>query len=137
MHLFASLLDQLVITPSRNRKIALLAEYFAAAPDPDRGWALAALTDGVPVRIPLRRVLTDLMAERADPVLYKLSRDYIGDTAETVALLWSSPLPINGQGGERELRLSSVITQFQNIVGLVISRYNCFLTTMRTSNSFP
>ena len=88
MQLFAALLDQLVLTPSRNRKIALLAAYFTAAPDPDRGWALAALTDTVPVRIPLRRVLLDLMAARVDPVLYKLSRDFIGDTAETVALLW-------------------------------------------------
>ena len=92
MELFAALLDTLVITPSRNRKIALLGAYFAAAPDPDRGWALAALTDGVPVRIALRRVLGDLMAGRADPVLYKLSRDYIGDTAETVALLWPDPV---------------------------------------------
>ena len=88
MELFAALLDRLVITPSRNRKIALLVDYFKLAPDPDRGWALAVLTDQVPVSLPLRRVILDLMAARIDPVLYKLSRDYIGDTAETVALLW-------------------------------------------------
>jgi DNA ligase-1 len=40
------------------------------------------------VRLPLRRVLGELMTDRFDPVLYQLSRDYVGDTAETVALLW-------------------------------------------------
>ncbi|MGL4394967.1 MAG: cisplatin damage response ATP-dependent DNA ligase [Hyphomicrobium sp.] len=88
MRAFADLLDGLVYTQSRNRKIALLAAYFRATADPDRGYALAALTDGVPVRLPLRRILTDLTGRFVDPVLYKLSRDYVGDTAETVALLW-------------------------------------------------
>jgi DNA ligase-1 len=85
---FASLLDSLSYTQSRNRKIALLAGYFRTAPDPDRGWALAALTDGLPLRLPLRRALAELMDQRIDPVLFHLSRDYVGDTAETVALLW-------------------------------------------------
>lgn len=88
MHRFARLLDALVVTPARNRKIELLERYFREAPDPDRGWALAALSDGLPVRLPLKRALGELMAQRVDPVLYKLSRDYVGDTAETVALLW-------------------------------------------------
>ncbi|MGO4685241.1 cisplatin damage response ATP-dependent DNA ligase [Hyphomicrobium sp. 2TAF46] len=88
MRAFASLLDCLVYTQSRNRKIALLGHYFRTAPDPDRGWALAALTDGVPIRLPLRRMLTDLVTRFIDPTLYRLSRDYVGDTAETVALLW-------------------------------------------------
>ncbi|RUP08185.1 cisplatin damage response ATP-dependent DNA ligase [Hyphomicrobium sp.] len=88
MRAFASLLDCLVYTQSRNRKIALLGHYFRTAPDPDRGWALAALTDGMPIRLPLRRMLTDLVSRFIDPTLYRLSRDYVGDTAETVALLW-------------------------------------------------
>jgi len=88
MRAFARLLDCLAYTQSRNRKVALLGRYFRATPDPDRGWALAALTDGVPVRLPLRRMLMDLVSRFIDPVLYRLSRDYVGDTAETVALLW-------------------------------------------------
>ncbi len=88
MRAFARLLDCLVYTQSRNRKLALLGHYFRTAPDPDRGWALAALTDGVPIRLPLRRMLSDLVGRFIDPVLYQLSRDYIGDTAETVSLLW-------------------------------------------------
>lgn len=92
MEAFAHLLDTLVYTQSRNRKIAVLARYFRETPDPDRGYALAALTDGLPPsligRLPLRRMLADLTGRFIDPVLYKLSRDYVGDTAETVALLW-------------------------------------------------
>ena len=88
MQAFATVLDELSFTPSRNGKLALLEQYFRATPDPDRGWALAALTDGLPLRFPMRRIISDLMAARIDPVLFKLSRDYVGDTAETVALLW-------------------------------------------------
>lgn len=91
MEAFALLLDTLSTTPSRKGKLALLTEYFRATPDPDRGFALAALTDGLFPRLPLRRSLTLLMDGRIDPVLYALSRDYVGDTAETVALMWPEP----------------------------------------------
>ncbi len=88
MQKFANLLDCLATTPSRNGKLGLLAEYFRTAPDPDRGYALAALTDGLFPRLPVRRALAELMTGRIDPVLYQMSRDYVGDTAETVSLLW-------------------------------------------------
>src|SRR5262245_47969228 len=85
---FAALLDRLSYTPSRNDKLKLLAGYFADTPDPDRGYALAALTDGLFFRLPLRRILTDLIGSRVDPVLFDLSCDYVGDTAETITLIW-------------------------------------------------
>lgn len=88
MKAFAELLDRLAYTPSRNDKLRLLADYFASTPDPDRGWALAALTDGLFFRLPLRRILGETIEPRVDPVLFGLSRDYVGDTAETIALLW-------------------------------------------------
>ena len=88
MKQFADLLDRLSYSPSRNAKLRLMAEYFRATPDPDRGWALAALTDGLPFSFPLRRTLTEMMDRRMDPVLFRLSRDYVGDTAETIALAW-------------------------------------------------
>ncbi len=91
MERFATLLDRLTTTPSRNGKLALLIEYFRTAPDPDRGFALGALTDGLFASLPLRRALSELMAQRIDPVLYQMSRDYVGDTAETVSLLWPEP----------------------------------------------
>ena len=88
MKRFAELLDRLAYTPSRNDKLRLLAGYFAATPDPDHGWALAALTDGLFFRLPLRRILGEMIEARIDPVLFGLSRDYVGDTAETIALIW-------------------------------------------------
>ena len=41
---FAALLERLVFTPGRNAKRALLRQWFATQPDPDRGVGLAALT---------------------------------------------------------------------------------------------
>lgn len=88
MRRFAELLDRLSYAPARNEKLRLMQDYFRETPDPDRGWALAALTDTLPFSFPVRRILTELVTERMDPELYRLSRDYVGDTAETVALLW-------------------------------------------------
>jgi DNA ligase-1 len=88
MKAFAALLDRLTYTPSRNGKLLLMRNYFLSTPDPDRGYALAALTDGVPVNFPLRRVLSEIGETRFDPQLFRLSRDDVGDTAETVALIW-------------------------------------------------
>jgi DNA ligase-1 len=101
---FAELLDRLAYTPSRNDKLRLLADYFASTPDPDRGWALSALADGLFFRLPLRRILTELIEPRVDPVLFGLSRDYVGDTAETIALLW----PGSDEGAEPP-RLDDVV----------------------------
>ena len=88
MKAFATLLDRLVYSPGRNTKLQLLQDYFRSTPDPDRGWALAALTDGLPFTFPVRRTIMALMDERLDAELFRLSRDYVGDTAETVALVW-------------------------------------------------
>jgi DNA ligase-1 len=104
MDRFADLLDRLSTTTQRNAKTRLLANYFGSTPDPDRGFALAALTDGLPMAFPMRRVLAEILEPHVDPVLYRLSRDYVGDTAETVALLWRSPA---AQG--KSPRLSEVI----------------------------
>ncbi len=92
MKAFAELLDRLAYTPARNAKLKLLADYFVAVPDPDRGWALAALTDGLPFSFSVRKTLADLVAPRIDGELYAMSRDFVGDSAETVALIWPEPL---------------------------------------------
>ena len=91
MEQFAALLDALVYTSSRNAKPKLLADYLRRTPDPDRGWTLAALTDGLDFPAVKSAVSRNLLMERVDPVLYALSRDYVGDTAETASLLWPQP----------------------------------------------
>src|SRR5688572_11304942 len=108
MDRFADVLDRLVTTMQRNGKIRLLATYFRSTPDPDRGFALAALTDGLPMTFPMRRVLSEIMEPHVDPVLFRLSRDYVGDTAETVALLWRNP-PDQGKAP----RLSEVVERLK------------------------
>jgi DNA ligase-1 len=95
MKAFADLLDRLVYTGGRNAKIAILADYFRAAPDPDRGWALAALTDGYERRLLTPATVRALVETRTDPVLFRLSYDYVGDLAETVALIWPATVGVN------------------------------------------
>ncbi|WEK44922.1 MAG: cisplatin damage response ATP-dependent DNA ligase [Candidatus Sphingomonas colombiensis] len=91
MEEFAVLLDALTYTRSRNGKVALIADYLLRTPDPDRGWALAALTSALDFPAVKSGTVRQLIAERVDPVLFALSRDYVGDTAETVSLLWPEP----------------------------------------------
>jgi len=92
MHAFAALLDALIYTRSRNAKIKLVADYLRATPDPDRGWAMAALTGDLDLPGVKPALIRALIEERIDPVLFRMSRDYVGDTAETVALLWPAPV---------------------------------------------
>jgi ATP-dependent DNA ligase len=91
MEAFSALLDALVYTRSRNAKLKLLADYLRDTPDPDRGWALAALTDGLDFPAVKSSTIRNLMSERVDPVLWTLSREYVGDSAETASLLWPGP----------------------------------------------
>ncbi len=91
MEEFAALIDALVYTRSRNEKLRLIAEYLRVTPDPDRGWALAALTDGLDFKAVKSSTIRNAMKDRVDPVLWTLSRDFVGDTAETASLLWPEP----------------------------------------------
>src|SRR5256885_6484750 len=88
MNRFAALLDRLAYEPSRNGKLRLMTEYFRETPDPERGYALAAITGALSFRHAKPGIIRALIAERADPVLFELSHDYVGDLSETVALLW-------------------------------------------------
>lgn len=88
MNRFAWLLDRLAYEPRRNGKLALIADYLRSTPDPDRGYALAAMTGGLVFQNAKPGLIRALIAERTDPVLFALSYDYVGDLSETVALMW-------------------------------------------------
>ncbi|MDO6964409.1 cisplatin damage response ATP-dependent DNA ligase [Rhizobium alvei] len=108
MRAFSELIDRLVLMPSRNGKLTLLKSYFAETPDPDRGLALAALTDGglnIPAIKPA--VIRGLVAERVDEVLFAYSYDYVGDLAETVSLIW--PEPADAQANDEDPSLGMVV----------------------------
>jgi len=91
MRAFAELLDRLSLTASRNAKLVLLRDYLCMTPDPDRGWALAALTGDLSFHDAKPAMIRRAVEARVDPVLFGWSYDYVGDLAETVALIWPGP----------------------------------------------
>ncbi|MBX9740324.1 MAG: cisplatin damage response ATP-dependent DNA ligase [Beijerinckiaceae bacterium] len=91
MNRFAGLLDRLAYEPSRNNKLRLITDYFRQTPDPERGYALAAMTGALSFTHAKPGVIRALIAERTDPVLFDMSYDYVGDLSETVALMWPTP----------------------------------------------
>src|SRR5580700_8981123 len=121
MNRFAELLDRLAYEPARNNKLRLITDYFRSTPDPERGWALAALTGALSFPHAKAGLIRSLIAERTDPVLFELSYDYVGDLSETVALMWPSPLaprtpsPLMGEGGvggrEGQSQASTVVNE--------------------------
>src|ERR1700685_3933576 len=108
MDRFAELLDRLAYEPARNAKLRLITDYFRSTPDPERGWALAALTGALSFPHAKAGLIRSLIVERADPVLFELSYDYVGDLSETVALMWPASLSPPASGGG-EISLTAVI----------------------------
>ena len=104
MRAFAELLDRLSLTASRNAKLILVRDYLRETPDPDRGWALAALTGDLSFDAAKPAFIRKAVEERMDPQLFWWSYDYVGDLAETVALIWQAR-----PGANREPDLSEVV----------------------------
>ncbi|MCR5878315.1 cisplatin damage response ATP-dependent DNA ligase [Phenylobacterium sp. J367] len=104
MRAFAELLDRLSLTASRNAKLRLVRDYLRDTPDPDRGWALAALTGDLSFTAAKPAFIRKAVEERMDPQLFWWSYDYVGDLAETVALVWP-----RRQGANREPELNEVV----------------------------
>ena len=104
MRAFAELLDRLSLTASRNAKLTLVRDYLRQTPDPDRGWALAALTGELTFDAAKPGFIRKAIEERMDPQLFWWSYDYVGDLAEAVSLVWPAR-----PGANREPDLSEVI----------------------------
>ena len=113
MNRFAHLLDRLAYEPGRNNKLRLITSYFREVPDPDRGWALAALTSALSFRHAKAGLIRDLIAARTDPVLFALSYDYVGDLSETVALMW--PADKRATNSPPPPTLTDVVTTFNTL----------------------
>jgi DNA ligase-1 len=108
MRAFARLLDQLAFTPARNAKLTLLRDYLSHAPDPERGWALASLTGALSFDAAKPGFIRKATEARLDPQLFALSYDFVGDLAETVALVW----PVR-PGANREPELPEVVERLR------------------------
>jgi DNA ligase-1 len=113
MNRFAHLLDRLAFEHARNAKLRLMTDYFRVTPDPERGWALAALTGSLSFAHAKPGLIRNLVIERIDPVLFGWSYDYVGDLAETVALLW--PAPEHQQKNTLPPSLTEVVTALASL----------------------
>ena len=113
MKAFADLLERLVYTRSRNSKLELIARYLKATPDPDRGWALAALTGELSLPAVQPSIIRALVEQRVDPVLFAMSHDYVGDLAEAVALIW--PQPEVPPAAPEDPALSVIVARLQSL----------------------
>jgi DNA ligase-1 len=104
MRAFAHLLDRLSLTSSRNAKLTLIADHLRQTQDPDRGYALAALTGALSFNAAKPAFIRKAVEARMDAQLFAWSYDYVGDLAETVALVWPAQ-----PGANRPPELSEVI----------------------------
>jgi DNA ligase-1 len=106
---FAELLDGLLFTPSRTGKLRLMVDYFRHTPDPERGWALAALTGELAFAEAKPAQIRTLVAQRVDPELFGWSYDFVGDLAETVALIWPTRGRGDGAGDQQVPDLTEIV----------------------------
>jgi DNA ligase-1 len=113
MRAFSQLLDDLVYTRSRNTKLKLIGDYLRETPDPDRGYGLAALTGTLDIPHVKPAAIRGLVEERIDPVLFYMSRDYVGDTAETIALLWPTSASGVPEVDDATVRISDAIERLR------------------------
>ena len=108
MREFSQLINQLILTRSRNRKIELLNHYFKNTENPDRGLALAILTGNLKIKNISISKIKELIKKEVDPELFDLSYDYVGDLAETIALIW----PYKQKG--KVPKLNFIIDELEN-----------------------
>lgn len=109
---FATLLERLVLTPSRNGKIKLLTDYFRDVPDPDRGLGLAAIAGTLEVKAVKPALLRELALEKLDAELFRYSYDYVGDLAETIALVWDTDRHSTDEDSE-DLPIHEILTRIE------------------------
>jgi DNA ligase 1 len=114
MNRFAELLDRLAYEPGRNNKLRLIEAYFREVGDPDRGYALAALTGALSFKHAKPGLIRDLIMERSDPVLFGYSYDYVGDLSETVALMWPKTA-LTGHNNPPPPTLTEVVTTLRTL----------------------
>ena len=108
MREFSQLINQLILTRSRNRKIELLNHYFKNTENPDRGLTLAILTGNLKIKNISISKIKEIIKEEVDPELFDLSYDYVGDLAETIALIW----PCKQKG--KVPKLNFIIDELEN-----------------------
>ena len=104
MKKFSDLLHSLLYAPQRSVKQAYLEEFIKNTKDPDRGFAISALTGELSIQGVKTHLIRQIAYKRCDPLLFDLSYDFVGDLAETVALM----RPTKSEK-EIEIKISDII----------------------------
>src|SRR5262249_33232477 len=112
MNRFAELLNRLAYEAGRNNKLRLMTDYFRSVGDPERGFALAALTGALSFQYAKPGMIRALITERTDEVLFALSYDSVGDLSETVALTWPT---VRAHRPNATLSLSEVVATLSTL----------------------
>ena len=110
MRVFANLLQSLLYAPQRLVKQAYLVEFMRNTPDPDRGYALSALTGELSIQAVKAGLIRQIAYEMCDSVLFDLSYDFVGDLAETVALIWPENDDVKA-----EISVNEIITKIKAV----------------------
>lgn len=132
MERFAQLLDRLYYTSSNLAKSALLLQYLRDTQDPDRGWAIAAISGTLSFDLFKRNLIKQLTAQRVDPYLFELSRDYVGEMSETVAHLW----PVSPDA-VRLNRLPDLSELVENFSQMTKAQTQAYLVTLLDNMDAP
>lgn len=127
MEAFSHLLEQLYFTSGNKAKAQLIADYIANTPDPDRGWAIAAMAGTLRFDFFKRNTVKKLITEHTDPELFAMSYDYVGEVSETVAHLWPHSKPTNSLP-----TLSEVVETFASVSKQKVSETLAHYLTIMT-----
>ena len=127
MEAFSHLLEQLYFTSGNKAKAQLIADYIASTPDPDRGWAIAAMAGTLRFDFFKRNTVKKLITEHTDPELFAMSYDYVGEVSETVAHLWPYSEP-----SESLPTLTEVVETFASVSKQKVSETLAHYLTIMT-----
>lgn len=127
MEEFSNLLEQLYYTAGTKAKAQLIADYIANTPDPDRGWAIAAMAGTLRFDFFKRNTVKKLITEHTDPALFAMSYDYVGEVSETVAHLWPYSEPV-----DKLPSLTEVVETFASVSKQKVSKTLANYLTMMT-----
>src|SRR6266853_871592 len=102
MNRFAELLDRLAYEPGRNNKLRLFARYFREVEDPDRGYALAALTGA----LAFKHAKPGLLRDRTAKSRKQSQRRFLGRARQRLSLF---PPPLWGRVRERGIASTALM----------------------------
>ncbi|MFZ9620079.1 MAG: ATP-dependent DNA ligase [Prochlorococcaceae cyanobacterium] len=100
MQAFAELIERLDVSRGTNAKVSSLVEFFSQCPPRDAAWALQVLLGGSRRRLITGRRLRQICLEHS-PLpdwLFDDCYSHVGDSAETIALLWQQVSPGGDDG---------------------------------------